>query len=109
MNRYDFLYTTDKNYFPHMYTSLISLVMSQGKIPLTVHIIYDGLTDTEFSKFDDLQKLYPNLEIKTYAIDTISQYIKDFNVPEWRETNIANARLFISELLPDVKKELGFQ
>ena len=45
MKKYNFLYTTDNNYFIHMLTSIYSLLENNKDIYLNIHIIEDNLSE----------------------------------------------------------------
>lgn len=47
-----------------------------------------------------------NVEIKLYSFENINKLIKKYNIPKWRNTDIANARLFAHEFIKDVDKIL---
>ena len=90
MTKFHVLYTTDHNYFPHMLTSIYSLAENNKNNNIKVHIIEDGFTDEDFYNLDQLNDLYDNIDIKRYNIDKIAELMKHFNIPKWRNTDIAN-------------------
>lgn len=106
MTKFHVLYTTDHNYFPHMLTSIYSLAENNKNNNIKVHIIEDGFTDEDFYNLDQLNDLYDNIDIKRYNIDKITELMKHFNIPKWRNTDIANARLFANEIIDETDKIL---
>lgn len=106
MTKFHVLYTTDHNYFPHMLTSIYSLAENNKNNNIKVHIIEDGFTDEDFYNLDQLNDLYDNIDIKRYNIDKIAELMKHFNIPKWRNTDIANARLFANEIIDETDKIL---
>ena len=101
---YNFLYTADSNYFNHMYLSIYSL-LKNNLYPLTVHIIESGFTKEQMCKLETLFSLYENASFEIYSIDKLKNIMEHYSIPKWRGTDIANARLFSSEII-DVDKVL---
>ena len=106
MATFHVLYTTDHNYFPHMLTSIYSLAENNKNNNVKIHIIEDGFMEDDFYKLDQVNDIYDNITIKKYNIGQIDEIIKDFSIPKWRGTDIANARLFSSELIDETDKML---
>lgn len=106
MTTFHFLYTTDHNYFPHMLTSMYSLAESNKNNNIKIHVIEDGFTKEDFYKLDQFNDLYDNISIKKYNINIISGLIRHFDIPKWRNTDIANVRLFSSEIIDETDKIL---
>jgi len=102
MKKYNFLYTTDNNYFIHMLTSIYSLLENNKDIYLNIHIIEDNLSELNKNRLYYLSELYSNVKINIYSIKLIEDIMNKFNIPKWRNTNIANARLFANEIIKDV-------
>lgn len=103
---YHILYTSDKNYFPHMLTSIYSLLENNREAPIMIHIIYSGFGSEEEKRLEDLVKLYPNSNIQLYNISKISKIMSKFNIPKWNGVDIPNARLFFHEVIPNISKVL---
>lgn len=106
MNRYHILYTADHNYFPHMLTSIYSLIENNPKRKITVHIIEDEFTLEDNRNLDILNDLYSNLEIKRYSIHKLDKLMKPYDLPKWRGSDVTNARLFAHEIIDDTDKLL---
>lgn len=102
--RYNFLYTSDSNYFNYMYLSIYSL-LKNNDYPLTIHIIESGFTKEQNEKLEKLFNLYSNATLKMYSIDKLKSIMDKYSIPKWKETDIANARLFSSKII-DVDKIL---
>lgn len=105
MNKYNILYTSDSNYFCHMITSIFSLVENNKNMNLVIHIIEDNFTYEQITMLHQLETKY-NIEIKLYSFKQIAERIKKYNIPKWRDSDIANARLFTHEIIRDVDKLL---
>lgn len=103
MKKFSILYTVDVNYFKHMLTSLYSLLENNKDIPLTIYIIEENFTTSERHILELLIENYDNVDLKIYSWNPDSE---KFRLPRWKDTDIANARLFSKELLPDVRKIL---
>ncbi len=106
MNKNNILYTTDQNYFPHMLTSIYSLIENNLENTFKIHIIHTGLKTKEDKLLNQILTRYPNVDIQTYDFMKIAYLIEKFNIPKWRDGNISNARLFYHEMIPHVEKIL---
>lgn len=106
MTTFHLLYTADHNYFSHMLTSICSLAENNKNNNIRVHIIEDGFTKDDFYRLDQLTDLYDNISIKKYNVSKIKSLIEHYNIPKWRNTDIANARLFASEIIDETDKIL---
>lgn len=100
------LYTADRTYFPHMLTSIYSLLENNPTNRFIIHVIEKDFTKKEDKMLEILQGMYPNVEIQVYSSTKISKMMRKFNIPKWRGTEIANARLFFHELAPEINKLL---
>ena len=99
MKEYDVLYTTDNNYFIHMLTSIYSLIENNQDIFLNIHIIEDNLETMNKKRLYLLTEIYKNIRINIFSIKLIEKSMNKFDIPKWRNTNIANARLFANEII----------
>lgn len=106
MNNIDILYTCNDTYFPHMLTSMCSLMENNKKTVINANIIVEDLTDENFQKLELLQSLYPNLRVSIYPISCIMEKLNKYDIPKWRGTKIANARLFARDIFQDKDKML---
>lgn len=100
------LYTADHNYFPHMLTSIYSLAENNKDSHLTIHIIEDKFTKEDIEFLEQLDVLYGNIIIKMYPFNKLNSLMSEFDIPKWKGTTIANARLFANELIHDVDQIL---
>lgn len=94
------LYTINSSYVDIMLVSLISVIENNLHIKIYFHIIYDNLSLNDFHKIDNIINRYNNVNIKYYDFKEFN--IKQFNINDWRETQIANARLFFQSILKDI-------
>lgn len=98
MNPYHVLYTSNKDYFPHMLTSILSLLENNKNISFIIHIIEDDFTTNQIQKLYSVVEYY-RVHIKIYSIKQLEPFLEKYHIPNWRGTNIANARLFAHEIL----------
>jgi len=103
MDKLNVLYTTDSKFFPNMLTSIYSLLENNKDIYINIHIIESNLTKEQKTLLDTLLDLYNNCNLNIYNIKYMQKYIDLFNLPKWRNTDIANARLFASEFINEDK------
>lgn len=99
MKEYNILYTTDNNYFIHMLTSIYSLIENNQDIFLNINVIEDNLNKLNLTRLNILTEMYQNIKINIYSIKLIEDIMNKFNIPKWRNTDIANARLFANEII----------
>lgn len=99
MKEYNILYTTDNNYFIHMLTSIYSLIENNQDIFLNINIIEDNLDKLNLRRLNILTEIYQNIRINIYSIKLIEDIMNKFDIPKWRNTNIANARLFANKII----------
>lgn len=102
MDSYHILYTVDHAYFPHMLTSLYSLMENNKERNFIIHIIWDEFTDDDFEHLHILNRLYEQCTIKLYPFDQLKAVIKWYNLPSWKGSDMPNARLFASKIIEGV-------
>lgn len=97
MKELDVLYTVNKNYIDMMLGSIVSLILNGNIDNLRIHIICSDFDLEDYHKIENV--LYEYLGVEIYFYDVNSFDINRFNIPNWRGTQIANARLFFQEFL----------
>lgn len=100
------LYTADHSYFPHMMTSVCSLLENNTDSDFTIHVIEDHFTEEDFQKLYRLFSIYSNSNLKVYQIEKVLRSIYQYHIPKWRNTDVASARLFSNEVIDGVDKIL---
>ncbi len=105
MKKYHVLYTADMNYFSHMMTSIYSLLETNKDANLVIHIIEAGFTEVQKNLLFSIVSDY-NTEVKLYSLEKLDSIIKKYNIPKWRGTDIANARLLASEIIKETDRIL---
>lgn len=97
MKDINILYTIDKKYIDMMLGSILSLILNNNFEKINVHIITSGFELDDYNKIDNVLKKYSNIELSFYDLESFG--IEKYNIPDWRGTQIANARLFFQEIL----------
>lgn len=91
------LYTTDKKYIDIMLASILSLIENSGFDKINLHIVEEGFTSEDFDQIKRLVDLFDGVSVKFY--DFFKCPIKNLNIPDWRGTQIANARLLYPTII----------
>ncbi|MDD3241641.1 MAG: glycosyltransferase [Bacilli bacterium] len=100
MNKIDVLYTTDKKYFYLMLISINSLLLNNKHLKeINIHIIFEDLSIEELSILNNLLNEYNNCNLFLYDYKLIDNKIEKYNLPKWRNSSIANARLFFTSVI----------
>ena len=105
MKKYNVLYTSDSRFFCHMLTSIYSLLKNNKNKDIVIHIIEYGFTEYQKKLLYELEKNY-SCNIILYSMDDFISVINKYNVPKWRGTDIANARLFACEFIKNLENLL---
>ena len=99
----DILYATNKNYLTITLASILSLyensALASNSKRLPIHLMIEGLTREDYELIDRVKELCPNADITLYPLDELD--IEKFGLPQWRNTQVANARLFFQDVLED--------
>lgn len=106
MNKINVLYTTDHKYVKYMLISLYSLLEKNGGLDITVHIICDKFELEDYKIIEYVISEFENANVFFYPFDTIGKLIDEYNIPNWRGTKIANARIFFTSCVKDTDKLL---
>ena len=93
----DVLYTANDKYIDIMLTSMVSLIHNGGFDNITFHIITENYSYEDYKKVYDILKRYDKVDFYFYALEDYN--IERFNIPKWRNTQIANARVFYNQIL----------
>ena len=100
MKTIDILYTTDKNYLKLMLVSLNSLLLNNSHLEeINIHIIFENLIDKDLELIERVLNSYNNCNLFLYDYSLINTKIDKYSLPRWRNSNIANARLFFSYVI----------
>ena len=93
----DVLYTANDKYIDIMLTSMVSLIHNGGLGNITFHIITENFSYDDYKKVHEILSKYDNVDFFLYNLEDYN--IERFNIPKWRNTQIANARVFYNQIL----------
>lgn len=93
----DILYTTDHKYAKITASSMLSLIMNNKNSYLRIHLIAYKLTMEDYMIFKRLIEENEGVELYLYDMDTYN--ISEYDIPSWRGTQVANARLFFQDII----------
>lgn len=96
VQKLDVLYTVNSRYLDICLASILSLIKNGNIQNLKLHIITSDFTKEDYQKLDRILIHY-NCEYYTYDVNKFD--INKYNIPNWRGTQIANARLFFQEII----------
>ena len=104
----DVLYTVDHKYAKHMLSSMYSLVEINPGIYINVHIIQDQFDKHDYELLDYAVGLLdnPKLDVKLYDFKEIEKEIEKYEMPNWKGSRMANARIFFSKVINNVPRLL---
>ena len=103
MKEFNVLYTTDHNYLKYMITSMYSLLDSNSdNMFLKIHIINDKFEKEDYDLIEKVSSMFPNNCVIFHPFNKIKEKIEKYDIPDWRETKIANARVFFTEEINNV-------
>ncbi len=97
MDKLDVLYTVNHNYLDIMLASIYSLILNSNISKIRLHIIEDGFTKEDYAKIEECLKDFTLVEYYFYDIKNFD--INKYQIPNWRGSQIANARLFFQSYL----------
>ena len=95
----DVLYTCDNRYLDIMLGSIISLISNSQIENLCIHIISANYRKEDYQKIDRVFQNHPNVTYQIYPLECYN--IEKYQIPNWRDTQIANARLFFTDIMKD--------
>jgi lipopolysaccharide biosynthesis glycosyltransferase len=91
------MYTTDDRYLEIMLTSLHSLVVNSKLDKIRLHIVTQNCNIKHFDMIKRFVDQYDNIELHLYRLE--DNPIDSYNIPNWRGSQIANARLFYPRII----------
>ena len=93
----DVLYTVNKKYLTIFLASMYSLLENSKLENIRIHLVTEGFDRECFDKVYAVLAKFPGTKLNTYNIEWFD--INRFNLPDWRGTQIANARLFMESVI----------
>ena len=91
------LYTINGKYKNFMLASCISMLINNPDKKVNLHIIVSDFTKFDYDFCENILKDYKNVTWKFYQLESFD--IEKYGIPNWRGSQIANARLFFQEFL----------
>lgn len=91
------LYTINGNYKKFMLASCISMLINNPDKKFNIHIIVSDFTKFDYDFCENILKDYKNVTWKFYQLGSFD--VEKYGIPNWRGSQIANARLFFQEYL----------
>lgn len=93
----DILYTVNNKYIDIMLASLQSIICNGQLSNIRLHIVTSDCTDQDIDKIKRF--LEGNENIQTYFYRLEDNPIESFGIPNWRGSQIANARIFYPRII----------
>jgi len=97
MEKLDILYTINPKCLEIMLASIYSLIINSGIRNLRIHIITEDFSLEDYKIIENALIHFNNIEY--YFYDLSSFDIRKFDIPDWRGSQVANARLFFASIL----------
>lgn len=95
----EILYTANKKYIDAMVASIYSIYRNGGLDYINLHIIYSDFSLDDVIYIESFLKRLDGVKFNFYFLD--EREIDKYNIPKWRGSQIANARLFFQSILKD--------
>ena len=105
MTELNVLYATNHAYINYLLVSIYSLLENNPNIFIRIHIIYDEFLKKDFKRIETIVKHF-HADVFYYDFKKIKPKIEEYKIPKWKNTEIANARLFFTEYITNVEKIL---
>lgn len=83
-----------------MLASIYSLVQNSDFDDIIFHIVTLNFNTEDFDKVKRLLECFKNVEVKFYKLEDYP--IDEYNIPSWRGSQIANARLIFPSIIKDL-------
>lgn len=97
MKEINVLYSSNNIYLKMMLASMYSFVLNSKFEIIKFHIITENFTTDDYKLIEDIMSKFPNVSLSFYSIE--SYHLEKYGIPEWRGTQIPNARLFFQKIM----------
>lgn len=97
MYKLDILYAINAQYLDFMLASLLSLSLNSGIVKINVHIVIDNCEDSDIYRLENFLRKLDN--VTPFIYDMKDHDIQKYGIPNWRGSQIPNARLFFQDIL----------
>ena len=95
----DILYTVNKQFLPIMLTSMYSLGINSNLNDIKLHVVTSDFDKEDFDKLKFHANNFDNIRLFIYKLEDFP--IEMFNIPDWKGSQIANARLFYPRIIKE--------
>ena len=95
----DVLYTVDSKFLDIMLCSLYSLLENGNLGKVRLHVVCDKFEQRDYDKLYFFTQKYPDVVLNLYPLEDFG-----INIPNWRGTQIANAKMFYPRIVKEVVK-----
>lgn len=99
VEKIDVLYTANESFLDIMLASILSLIENCNIPNINLHIIAEGFSDETYKKISKVVEGEPGVKIDFYPFEDFN--VSQFGIPDWRGTQVANARIFFQEFMKD--------
>lgn len=97
MDKIDVLYTVNESFLDIMLASILSLIENCNVSNINLHIIAEKFSDESYVRINRIIEEYPRVEVEFYPFEDFN--VKNFGIPDWKDTQVANARIFFQEFM----------
>lgn len=91
------MYTINPGYLDIMLASLLSMYENGNLDEINLNVVTEGFSSQDLYKLESFVSQLDRVNLKHFPLENFN--IDRFNLPNWRNSQIANARLFFEELL----------
>lgn len=98
------MYTINKKYSDVILPSIYSLIENSGLESIHFHIITADFDEETNNKIAEFLNNFPNVSYTFYKLEDYP--IDDYGIPNWRGTQIANARLFFPNIIKEINPDI---
>lgn len=106
MDKVDVLYTVNHQYVKYMLVSLYSILENNKDIHIVIHIVQDKFELEDYKIIESIINSFNNVDVYFYNFEEINKNMIAYNIPCWRGTQIANARVFFNSYVKKANKLL---
>lgn len=97
MKKFDVMFSADSKYVDIMLASISSFLLNSKLENIRIHIITSEFSLEDYKKIEKIINSFSNVELYFYPLEDFD--IEKYRIPNWKGSQIANARLFFGEIL----------
>ena len=98
------MYTANKNFVEIMLTSIYSLILNGNLESINLHLITEDCDEEDFNKIRNFLDQFENVSVDIYKLE--ENPIVEYGIPNWKDSQIANARLFYPRIIKEKHKDI---